>query len=688
MIRAPYNFVPLSDKVYFPEWTDQISHDIPFSDGVSGFITFEMKAMTPIYVRNGHTKSDAEKNSDIYKSSSKTSDGKYFIPGTTVKGCIRSVAEIMSFAKMTQVQNRRFGLRDLNNKSYGANMRGIHCGWLQLLDNGTIRLYDWGNPGRISVASIDSSLGLNGKLIEFIHDSQNFKSDVNEVDKRTAEYKYHLVEECIGQKLLDTPYNFTKSKGNNCNFSNAKKDLEGILVLTGQSGVRNDEDKTGKHKEFVFFKPINESRGIEISQKLFDDFQSIYKDSPDYENYFKQRLLEGKEIPVFFKLDNTKKIHSIGLSYMYKYPYSKSIYEAMPNESKNPQWDEETKSFDKEFQMDMSDCLFGYSFKDTSLKGRVMFGHAFLKGMPTKIEKKTVVSSSPHASYCPLYVKDGKDWNQAESISGRKRYPIRSSIHYTNEGSEGMKQVVHLLPEGSCFKEKVYFHNLRPLELGCLLSAISFHGNEDKYYHNMGFGKPYGYGKIKVINLELQLESKKGNLFSYMCKFESTMDNFVSEKLSIEKWKDTEQIKELLAMAKGISENDNRKFEYMKMSTHRDGNEFLACKNERFKRYTMNVPDVRLAFNDLKEKSDAFEKKEKDELKKKEEAANFIPTSMKVGDRIKVICSALKKVKIEGYDVQLVLPKFEDANQYIGKSFDVVISQISKGGKITQVKII
>ena len=70
-IRAPYNFVPLSDKVFFPDWADQISHDIPFSDGVSGFITFDMKAMTPIYVRNGHTKWDTE-----MKSSSKTSDGK------------------------------------------------------------------------------------------------------------------------------------------------------------------------------------------------------------------------------------------------------------------------------------------------------------------------------------------------------------------------------------------------------------------------------------------------------------------------------------------------------------------------------------------------------------------------------------------------------------------------------------
>ena len=40
-IKAPFNFVPLSDKIFFPEWADQISQDIPFSDGLSG--TIELK---------------------------------------------------------------------------------------------------------------------------------------------------------------------------------------------------------------------------------------------------------------------------------------------------------------------------------------------------------------------------------------------------------------------------------------------------------------------------------------------------------------------------------------------------------------------------------------------------------------------------------------------------------------------
>lgn len=59
-MKSPFNFIEISDKTYNPDWSEQISHDIPFSDGVSGVINLEIKAHTPIFIRNGHTKEDAE----------------------------------------------------------------------------------------------------------------------------------------------------------------------------------------------------------------------------------------------------------------------------------------------------------------------------------------------------------------------------------------------------------------------------------------------------------------------------------------------------------------------------------------------------------------------------------------------------------------------------------------------------
>ena len=51
MIKAPYNFVPLENRAFYPSWANHISQDIPFEDGVSGSIEYTIEAETPIFVR-------------------------------------------------------------------------------------------------------------------------------------------------------------------------------------------------------------------------------------------------------------------------------------------------------------------------------------------------------------------------------------------------------------------------------------------------------------------------------------------------------------------------------------------------------------------------------------------------------------------------------------------------------------
>ena len=58
MITAPYNFVPLNEKVFYPPWSDDVSHDIPFSDGESGEIELKIEAKSPIFIRNHYQDGD------------------------------------------------------------------------------------------------------------------------------------------------------------------------------------------------------------------------------------------------------------------------------------------------------------------------------------------------------------------------------------------------------------------------------------------------------------------------------------------------------------------------------------------------------------------------------------------------------------------------------------------------------
>lgn len=85
-ITAPYNFVPLNEKVFYPSWSEQVTQDLPFSDSEDGVIEVKIKNVSPLFTRDGALN---EHSAHIMGK-----DGKrhYFIPGTTIKGnCVKSL---------------------------------------------------------------------------------------------------------------------------------------------------------------------------------------------------------------------------------------------------------------------------------------------------------------------------------------------------------------------------------------------------------------------------------------------------------------------------------------------------------------------------------------------------------------------------------------------------------------------
>ena len=115
-IKAPYNFVPFNEEVVSPHWIEHISHDIPFSDSESGVIEIKLKAETAIFVRDGIGQQQAKGSNQNYINQFSQYEGKYFIPGSSVKGMIRNVLEILSFGGMRdKVNNHRYAVRDFEN---------------------------------------------------------------------------------------------------------------------------------------------------------------------------------------------------------------------------------------------------------------------------------------------------------------------------------------------------------------------------------------------------------------------------------------------------------------------------------------------------------------------------------------------------------------------------------------------
>lgn len=590
MIKAPYNFVPLENKAFYPSWANHISQDIPFEDGVSGSIEYTIEAKTPIFVRNGYT--DREHPDSTF---SKTHDGKFFIPSTSIKGEIRNVLEILSFGKMTQVQDARFGIRDLNSQKnpvayvegnfYLDKMKHVQCGWLykRLSQDGNEEyiINDCGVPGRIKPEEIDNhygtALAMFGQNLTLNRQCTN-KNDEEEL--RSAYYKYkNILKISLDNQDINNCFcgTFSTVQDNYDRLiasfgANGKK---GCIVVTGQPSKRDPIKKKGKYYEFVFFESEDEEP---IDTNVINDFLTIHKNNYDYEKIWKRYLNEGRRVPVFFsrKNGNNGPIDSIGLAYMFRIPTANFIKGAIPIELQSNR------------RKDLAECIFGTAKESLGqLKGRVNISHALTCGTPKECDDiVTTVLGSPKPSYGPLYASSGT-WNDANAqIKGRKRYPVRTTILPPNKGTDSQTCEFIPLDQGTSFKGRITFHNLKECELGALIAALTFNGHPE-CCHSIGEAKPLGYGKVKICIDKLSVISIK-DIFAktddptqqetdyYFNKFKDVMTENIGTG-----WENSNSIRELCAMARGIDEEVNNNFSYMRMSTNRNENEFALNKSEK-----------------------------------------------------------------------------------------------------------
>lgn len=574
-LRAPYNFIPLAKDVFHPDWAEKISFDKPFKDGLSGVIDVTLTARSPIFVRNGLSKmvvTDDDRRSISQNDYNrfnhiKDSEGNllFFIPGSSVKGMLRSTVEIISDGKFAQVENQSFGKRNLND----PNLQNVRCGWLQK-ENDAFCIYDHGKPIKIESGKLDSVFP-EFKLTEFITNG-NFKSDEN----KTASVKYNRL--ICARKF--SKVHFVEEIEEACRKAN----LGGTLVLTGQQGrykpYEQNKFKKGKHHEFLIpdvSKPIK----YLLDNETIQAFTTIHSNSTDWTGLWYRRFEDGYKIPVFF-ITKDSKVASIGLSRMYKYPYEKSVHGAIPEEH-----------FD--VRPDLAECMFGYSRQLAgelvALKGRVQVGHFFATGCSGEESPHKLILGTPHPSYYPLYVQDGKTWDEAVEVNGRKFYPIRKEnvteqlpkddkvVVEENGIKKLSKSAIAMCPlaAGTVFTGKIRFFNLKPFELGALVSALTFF-NKPGLYHSIGMGKPLGYGKTEVtVNKIVCIRNVEPDKDVLM-----TADKCIGMFKCDERfadWDESEVAKELFAMA---SENESVD-SYMVMTTDAKTDEFRLLKESNTK---------------------------------------------------------------------------------------------------------
>ncbi|MDP4815656.1 MAG: TIGR03986 family CRISPR-associated RAMP protein, partial [Saprospiraceae bacterium] len=451
-----------------------------------------------------------------------------------------------------RVDDKRYAFRDLQQPvDYLEHFKPgkIRCGWLKKKDDTEFVIKDCGIPKRIGHDKIDEKFGTNFQI--FFSDIGDFNrrgiSNKELAYQKSAKFKYDKAKEKYLNTYsfnIDNPNHFEKEL---LNFDD-NGSIRGKVVFTGQPGKRfkaNNGRWTGHFYEFIF--PENSTnKELTIDKKVIDNFLFAYYEqdknqwSVDWD-YWRTKLNNGEEIPVFFSEENGKVKH-FGLSYLYKLPYNYSVHDSILK----------TQGNNSANELDFTSCLFGYSRKIddklNNLKGRVHVGHAFaLENTAILLDEEKYVLGTPKASYYPNYIVQNPDssgkitgnyltfMHDKAEISGYKRYPVRSKIAGTNfqDNMDRVATRFKPLDKGATFKCAISYHNLRAEELGALISALTFHNTTDQF-HSLGMGKPFGFGRITV---------DVSNLNSYLTPlkaFEAYM------KYSIDGWETTNQIKELL----------------------------------------------------------------------------------------------------------------------------------------------
>jgi hypothetical protein len=472
--RSPYNFISLNEKVTFE--SDFASFDKYHNDRHSGYINIKVENLTPLFIRQ------LSESADSFGFS-----GKYGIPGSSFRGLIRSLCEIMSFGKFGDFDDYRlyyremFGQGDLveeyknelginyDRENKVSNCAALKAGWLRT-KNGNEYVYP-----------ADNRFGEKG-YIRYVPNNgyQEFQFENNEEEK----------------SFLFTTGSMNKKKYGYKFSTNTL--LEPVPV---------EESFTKAYKN-----DVNRAESI-------DNFYRRIKNS-----YPKL----GK--PVFFKEVDGQVIH-YGHTPNYRLPFKKSIGDHIPTELLK------SNNIDK---ADLVQGLFGDTFsdgknkkkKDTMIASRLSFGDLMsdnAESFDTTQLLKILASPKPTTFQQYLEQEDSnhlKNWNSEANIRGFKMYwhkktNSEGSVEVSWNESNGTEKTkshterVKPIKENATFIGKIWFQNLSEKELGLLLMALEpkFNVQEgEEIAHKIGLAKPLGFGSIKVSVDDLKVYdlSKKG----------------------------------------------------------------------------------------------------------------------------------------------------------------------------------
>jgi CRISPR-associated protein (TIGR03986 family) len=531
---APYNFVPLPNKIFSVEEGIEVNgkkvqpwkmHDQFVPGTQSGWIDLKITSLTPLFIRDAVVQTDGEwdrRDTRLRPEPYVNKDGTPVIPGSSLRGMIRNMVEVLSFSKILSVTDEKPFFRSVSNDRIGKVYRKkvIHGqdkpagGYITKVGN------------RWSITPVAEVLQVHHNLLSGCGIPNQEQTDQNYHPSWFYQHKPCWVKRSTVKSDKIDHICFTERVG----WEKARLVLTGFVI--------------NKKHEFVFIGEETEKQ-IDVPESIWRRFhdssqltqwqeKAFPKNSPPAGGRKENGYLRDGE-PVFFLVKDAEKnaenpegLVFFGRAQMFRFPYDLSPWALIPEELKNS-------------GLDIAEVLFGMVGKET-IKGRVFFDDAVAEGQKSDWFEDIIVPrilASPKVTCFQHYLtQDGTKSSEElttylvgdkTTVRGHKHYwhrwddnnqldKVKETAQYNKLLNElqlpnphdSQHTLIRPVKNQVEFRGRIRFHNLSVIELGALLAALKL---PEGYAHKLGMGKPLGLGSIHietelfVVNREKRYES-------------------------------------------------------------------------------------------------------------------------------------------------------------------------------------
>lgn len=392
--KAPYNFIPLNEKVI--EGTKFEKFNTYENGRTTGYIECTIETLTPIYIR-ACDEIIQDQNEIITRPSSNffSPTGEAAIPGSSFRGMIRTLVEILSWSKITTEPERVLHFRGLADKS---NLRKEYQSQMSPFDASSKSSTYKMNAGYLKKAGvyyqIIPAVRLDGKQYRKFESKQFYQIFKAETIKKEG-------------------------------FS----DFKSYFFKSGDEYVVVSGSMPNKKHDWVINPPDFKVKPIKLDNK---DVQ-IYRSD---ENRAGTDILaelnkhENDLVPCFYVEQENGRI-SFGHTAMFRLAYEQSFGELLPY------------SLD-DSKEDMTEVIFGTVKENKAIAGRVFFEDAYLINKKTEdVQQDSIpeILATPKPTTFQHYLVQKNDFIQEllhynsldTQLRGHKLYWHRNRTGLANE---------------------------------------------------------------------------------------------------------------------------------------------------------------------------------------------------------------------------------------------------------------